>query len=538
MTDLEIYPDLDRTPSTLFASPDPAAIVAQATRIANEIAPLIREQRLVKRIGQSDHVFLEGWTLAGTMLGVFPITVASGPIMHEGEVLGYQATVEARTMAGNMVGRADAQCTHDENPKWRDAPSFQLRSMAITRASSKALRMPLGFVMHLAGYDATPAEEMEAAAARGETVTGGRGVQPGWKDLAEQQRGHADVGKTIEEHGLRQWVAEWIASKGYGPRPWAKGQLTQLRRAIEQEIHWREQQPRGTKGGHGPSEALTAKMMSDPPSQPTPPGRDQGGSDPTSEVEVAGSVRAGSGLHTRDSASASDPTSGAGVTGASSRTVPDQTSEAGERGESWSIRSDRRHDPASDPTSPASVRGRQRSGTATSGVGSRDAPAGAPGDGPPAGSPTPDSSSEGAKPPPGSSTGNDRPDVSPRQAGRAAAPSDLLSPSADPIDAHEAQGTAGQGGDAKVGPAGQGEDGGSAGPADDVVGWCEAHGVDIRLARVHLAKAHRDEFGDLRDWRDLAELDADRVPRALAYLSAQFDQPAKRTVRPARQGGR
>jgi hypothetical protein len=32
-------------------------------------------------------------------------------------------------------------------------------------------------------------------------------------------------------------------------------------------------------------------------------------------------------------------------------------------------------------------------------------------------------------------------------------------------------------------------------------------------------------FTDLRDWRDLAELDAERVPRALAYLSAQFDQP-------------
>ena len=160
-TELEILPDLDRTPTTLFASPDPTAVVVQATRIAEAIGPLIHKQNLVKRIGQSDHVFLEGWTLAGTMLGVFPITVASGPMFDtDGNVYGYQATVEARTMAGAIVGRADAECTRDESSKWGNAPSFQLRSMAITRASSKALRMPLGFVMKLAGYDATPAEEM------------------------------------------------------------------------------------------------------------------------------------------------------------------------------------------------------------------------------------------------------------------------------------------------------------------------------------------------------------------------------------------
>jgi hypothetical protein len=131
-----------------------------------------------------------------------------------------------------------------------------------------------------------------------------------------------------------------------------------------------------------------------------------------------------------------------------------------------------------------------------------------------------------------------------------------LSPSADPIGAQEAQGTAGQGGDAKeaewlhpvwggefvedkesVGPAGQGDDGGSAGPAPTlaeqadqrhpIVGWCEDHDVDIRQARIYLRKSFPVWFTDLRDWHDLAQLDADRVPRALAYLSAQFDQPAK-----------
>jgi hypothetical protein len=410
-SDLEIYPDTDRTPSTLFASPDPAAIVAQATRIANEIAPLIREQRLVKRIGQSDHVFLEGWTLAGTMLGVFPITVSSGPIVHEGEVLGYQATVEARTMAGNMVGRADAQCTHDENAKWRDAPSFQLRSMAITRASSKALRMPLGFVMHLAGYDATPAEEMEAAAGRGETVTGGRGVRPGWRDLAEQQRAHAEVGRLIDEHGLRSWVASWLESKSY-ERPLAKGQLSQLRKAIEREV----------------------AQMSDPPGPVSPPADGRGGSD---------------------------------------------------------------------PTSPASGRGRQSSGTATSGAGEREDV--------------------------GSHLRPDRHDLAP----------DLLSPSADPIDAHEAQGTAGQGGDANAGPAESDpprangvptvDTGDSAGPAYPVEEWAinQDPPVDLRQAKVALRKQFREDFGWLKDWKDLQELQGEQAANAIKALEAIYLDPGE-----------
>jgi hypothetical protein len=58
-----------------------------------------------------------------------------------------------------------------------------------------------------------------------------------------------------------------------------------------------------------------------------------------------------------------------------------------------------------------------------------------------------------------------------------------------------------------------------------VVAWCEDHDVDIRQARIYLRKSFPVWFTDLRDWRDLAELDAERVPRALAYLSAQFDQP-------------
>ena len=48
--------------------------------------------------------------------------------------------------------------TEPDEGKPRD--DYALRSMAQTRATSKALRQPLGFVMSLAGFDPTPAEEM------------------------------------------------------------------------------------------------------------------------------------------------------------------------------------------------------------------------------------------------------------------------------------------------------------------------------------------------------------------------------------------
>ena len=47
-----------------------------------------------------------------------------------------------------------------EGKPWDKADEYAVRSMAQTRAASKALRMPLGFVMTLGGYEATPEGEM------------------------------------------------------------------------------------------------------------------------------------------------------------------------------------------------------------------------------------------------------------------------------------------------------------------------------------------------------------------------------------------
>jgi hypothetical protein len=150
---------------TLFGTDNPAEVVSRAAVVATALADLVRKQNLIVRIGQSDHVRVEGWTLLGSMLGVFPVVTWTRPVkavsdgMDAELQIGWEARVEARTRGGEVVGAAEAECLRTERT-WKGRDDYALRSMAQTRAVSKALRLPLGFVMQLAGFNPTPAEEM------------------------------------------------------------------------------------------------------------------------------------------------------------------------------------------------------------------------------------------------------------------------------------------------------------------------------------------------------------------------------------------
>lgn len=145
---------VDAQPPALFGTTDPVEIVGKARDVANALKDVLKVQGMVSNIQGKEYVKCEGWTLLGSMLGIFPVNVWTREV--EG---GWEARVEARTMGGSVVGAAEAQCTRAEK-MWSSRDPYALRSMAQTRATSKALRMPLGFVVTLAGYMATPAEEM------------------------------------------------------------------------------------------------------------------------------------------------------------------------------------------------------------------------------------------------------------------------------------------------------------------------------------------------------------------------------------------
>lgn len=155
--ELQVGPE----PGTLFRTDDPVEIIARATEVARVLSEVLKAQQLTSRINNKDYVRVEGWTLCGTMLGVFPVVEWTRQTQD-----GWEARVEARTKDGAIVGAAEAECLRTEkewgpNPsKGRPKDDYALRSMAQTRAISKALRAPLGFIVSLAGFEATPAEEM------------------------------------------------------------------------------------------------------------------------------------------------------------------------------------------------------------------------------------------------------------------------------------------------------------------------------------------------------------------------------------------
>lgn len=198
---------------TLFQSDDPQEIVTKATALAEVLAKVLRDQKLTTTINGREHVRVEGWTFCGTMLGVFPICVWSKVIGD-----GWEARVEARTLSGAIVGAAEAQCSRSEKT-WAKRDEFALRSMAQTRATSKALRLPLGFVVALAGFDTTPAEEMDLGGDSGGSQQAVRGPE---RPPAAQEGEPPASG--------------WLPDAPRGEDAWAK--VAEMQQHIDPTLDW------------------------------------------------------------------------------------------------------------------------------------------------------------------------------------------------------------------------------------------------------------------------------------------------------------
>jgi hypothetical protein len=157
----------------------PVAYVESATAIAEQLATIIERQHLYQEFpdrkgGVRRHVTIEGWTLLAAMCRVY---VDIEWTKYDVDTEGWSARARPHVMGtGEAWGAVDAQCSPAES-NWRGRDAYAIRSMAQTRAISKALRVsPIGGIVALAGFDATPAEEMtvEAPAPRGRPANPGR----------------------------------------------------------------------------------------------------------------------------------------------------------------------------------------------------------------------------------------------------------------------------------------------------------------------------------------------------------------------------
>jgi hypothetical protein len=133
------------------------AVITTATSIAKSLADIVNSRKLFSVISGRKFVRVEGWSTMGAMLGVLPREKEVAEL-ENGDFL---AVVELiRSSDGAVVGQGSAIVGGDE-PTWNKRPRYARRSMALTRATGKAFRLGFSWIISLAGYETTPAEEME-----------------------------------------------------------------------------------------------------------------------------------------------------------------------------------------------------------------------------------------------------------------------------------------------------------------------------------------------------------------------------------------
>ena len=185
----------------IIRAEEPREILRKAHDIAVVLKELIDSAGLAvnldKRNPDRKHVEVGGWQATGTLLGALGGQPLHGETEWTRRVVGedgrlqrtrytatvkryhpkkdggglksettydvdgfdWEARVAVKTAAGVTVGVAEAMVGRAEET-WSRRDDYALRSMAETRAESRAWRKAIGWIVHLAGYNPTPAEEM------------------------------------------------------------------------------------------------------------------------------------------------------------------------------------------------------------------------------------------------------------------------------------------------------------------------------------------------------------------------------------------
>lgn len=172
-------------------------------KIMKEVADAIEQANMYTTISGKKYVEVDGWELLGTRLGLlakikevrreelddeielveFAIEKKGGGVKREIVPaweehifrLSHPNAIQVRrwkerkyryiaygvlqTLDGREITTAEAECANFER-NWMGRDSYAIRSMAQTRVVGKLYRLVLSYLMRLAGYEPTPAEEV------------------------------------------------------------------------------------------------------------------------------------------------------------------------------------------------------------------------------------------------------------------------------------------------------------------------------------------------------------------------------------------
>lgn len=205
----------------------PEQTLRDARQAATALQDVMKQKKDPVIFNKEQYLEFEDWQTIGRFYNV-TAEVEWSRFIEFGPVRGFEARAVARNaLTGQVVSAAEAMCLNDEDrwhlrPKyefqyvlkdgtktadepetsnivWVDNPNkpgkkmpkkdrvqigeeavplYQLRSMAQTRACAKALRNVLSWVVVLAGYKSTPAEELAGIQPPQETSTNGTTSAP------------------------------------------------------------------------------------------------------------------------------------------------------------------------------------------------------------------------------------------------------------------------------------------------------------------------------------------------------------------------
>ena len=181
MENRSLVSDVNQAPSTITSSdtltlglaaslPSPKEVdeyLARATYLAGKLKEIIDQQHLYTIINNKKHPHAEAWqTLAALDSAVLYTTNTQPVFSTEGEektkIVAYRARVTLEKH-NEVIGAAEMDCGLDEYPctgrlGWGKHRAAQ--SAAQTWAGAKACRVRYAWIMVMAGYSPTPAEEM------------------------------------------------------------------------------------------------------------------------------------------------------------------------------------------------------------------------------------------------------------------------------------------------------------------------------------------------------------------------------------------
>lgn len=130
---------------------------AEAVQMAVLLKNLVVQQKLYVPIKGKNYAMVEAWQMAGFLTGMEVIVEEPKDLSNDKEVK-YSCT--AKLFKGDkQIGVGYALCSSKEATK-KSFDEYAILSFAQTRAIGKAYRNKIGFIMKLAGFQATPGEEM------------------------------------------------------------------------------------------------------------------------------------------------------------------------------------------------------------------------------------------------------------------------------------------------------------------------------------------------------------------------------------------